>query len=254
MSENGKNNDTKKTLKEFLTDKNTAELISSIDENTRNCVTEISALCEMLELSSNEEERKYVKGILENCRRIMRQNEVIALLSEALNSENTCITELSQLIEELIEGIKETTGISVIFTDKTEADLWINGSKTTNLYLMLYVVRKLLRSAKNAEKLEITSEKADNSTVKITLKLTSESQQKEIKNNDEYFEKELPQLLCEALNAEISEESDSSTVIAFETAVGDNKLKLSSNRIIIGRSIFSPYDVMLTEEEEETDF
>ena len=83
MSENGKNNDTKKTLKEFLTDKNTADLISSIDENTRNCVTEISALCEMLELSSNEEERKYVKGILANCRRIMRQNEVIALLSEA---------------------------------------------------------------------------------------------------------------------------------------------------------------------------
>lgn len=244
---------TKRILGEFLTDKNTAELISSIDENTRSCVTEISALCEILEMSSDESGKKYINGILSNCRKLMRQNEVITLLAEASDDQKSSCTELSGLIEEVMAGIRETTGISVVFTDKTEDDIYVKGCKTINIYLILYAVRKLL-GGNFAGELEFVVSKENYEKVKISIELKSESSKKKITKSEEYFDKELPQLLCEAVNAEISAESDSSAVITLEVTEGDNKLKLSSNKIIIGRSIFSPYDVMLIEEDDETDF
>lgn len=245
---------TKRNLKEFLADKNTAELISSIDENTRSCVTEISALCEILEMSSDESNRKYINGILSNCRKLMRQNEVIALLSEASDDRKSSCTELSALMEEVTAGIRETTGISIAFTDKTEDDIYVKGSKTINVYLILYVVRKLLKGGNYSGKLEFAVSKANCNKAEISVRLKSETAQKKFTETEDYFDKELPELISSALNAKISIAKDNSATITLEITDSEDKLKLSSSRIIIGRSIFSPYDVMLTEEEDETEF
>ncbi len=235
------------SLSRFFADPRISEHSYETDMLVRKSLTGISASCELIEAYCGDESRDEVKQclnhILSSCCKLLQSTTLNSKLAAAVDSSlpsSQCIN-IDDFLTEIAEGCSRSLPCrcNCVYTCQTGEYITANRSLLT--YFTLLLLRPLLDDSQGKEfDLNISCEKVNG---RICARFSSEacfSPDARIIDND------VNRIFARKLNADYSYSGNTLTV-SFEAVKPDDKLNFESDKVYLSDSVFSVYNVLLSD-------
>ncbi len=236
-----------------------ADYVRRSDILVRQAVTGISASCEVLndivEKSGDADAIFCLNNIISSCCTLMRDASLNSILSVLGENKDLPLqlTDVERFIETISDGIKRALGKKFEISTKVSKSALIRTNINLFSYLVLLLIRGLIARCGmyNSGKLLISSDVSGNN-VTFTLTAVGVSVAGGYNKNTE-LDNEFAKILAEKLNTKF-EINDSSVNIILHCAENNGEVSLSSDKVFFDDSVFSLYNIMLSDMTENLNF
>ncbi len=221
------------------------------DTQTRQAVTGISAACEIIGDSFENDSRSCVpdclESIISSCRRLMRTSSVSVQLATAVSEKNMhkqCIY-LPEFTEKLSAGFAAAMGNESCIgcTDATEC--FVNADRELLTYFILMLARKIMPHKSMRLGISASSD-GEYAEISVFSEENGDASDYEIISNSDGIFSAAFDIIAEKLDADYYITANRATV-RLKCAQYDGEVVMESDKRVLDDGLFSPCRIMLSD-------
>lgn len=221
------------------------------DTQTRQAVTGISAACEIIGDSFDNDNRRCVpdclESIISSCRRLMRTSSVSVQLAAAVSEKNVhkeCIY-LPEFIEKLSAGFASAVGRENCIGCTDMPACFIGADRELLTYFILMLARKVMPH--KSMKLGIgASSDGEYAEISVFSEENGDAPDCEIISNSDGIFSSAFDIIAEKLGAEYTITANRAAV-RLKCVQHDGEVVMESDRLVLDDGLFSPCRIMLSD-------
>lgn len=235
------------SLSQLFADPRISEYSYETDMIVRKSLTGISASCEMIEAYCGDDGRDEVKQCLNNiissCCKLLQSTTLNSKLAAAVdnNLSTSQYINIDDFLKEIAEGCSRSLPCRCSGVYYSHTDAYVTANRPLLTYFTLLLLRPLLNNSQgNSFELKISCEIIDGC---VSVRFSSDAC---VSIDANLLNDDVNRIFARKLGVDYSYSKNILT-INFEAGKPDDKLCFESDRVYLSDSVFSVYNVLLSD-------